>query len=297
MDYVHGNDTGALWFSEGVTSTYQELTLVRTGLTSHDDLYRRIAFQIGLLQDRPARTFQSVEQAGRSAWLEKYPDYLRPERSISYYNKGELLGFLLDLAIRHATANRKSLDDVMRRLNEDFAKRHRTFTQSDLLNVVAEVAPEFGGRTEFFKDYVYGTRELDYNEYLGYAGLSLLTTTAAQWALGFRAERGFSGPYTVASVVPDGNAARAGMQDGDVLISMNGRPVTDPPERLLGSTRGGGKVEFEVRRGRQILRFTYRLEKASVNSYRVEEIAHPTKEQLRVRSGWLEGKTEAARER
>jgi predicted metalloprotease with PDZ domain len=294
VDYVGGNDTSALWFSEGVTSTYQELTLERTGMISRREFYRRIAYQIGLLQDRPARLFQSVAQAGRSAWLEKYLDYLRPARSISYYNKGELLGFLLDLAIRHSTDNRASLDDVMRRLNDDFAKRHRTFTREDLLNVIGEVAPGFEGRDEFFKDYVSGTRELDYNRYLGYAGLAMVATTAAEWALGFRSARGFSGPVTVESVVPDSNAARAGIRDGDVLLKMNGRPVNAPPEELLGNPAGGGKVEFEVRRGAELVAVKYRLEKASVNSYRVEELPHPTPQQLRVREGWLEGKTQAA---
>ena len=294
VDYVHGNDTRALWFAEGVTSTYQELTLLRAGLTSRDGLYRRIAFQIGTLQDRPAHVFQSVEDAGRCAWLEKYLDYLRPGRSISYYNKGELLGFLLDLAIRHATQNRASLDDVMRRLNDDFAKRHRFFTQADLLNVIGEVAPEFNRREEFFRDYVSGTRELDYSTYLGYAGLELLTATAAQGALGFHSERGFSGPVTVESVDPDSNAAHAGIREGDVLLKMNGRALNYPPDELLSNTTGGEKVEFEVRRGEKTRTIKYRLEKTSVNSYRVQEKAHATDEELRVRNGWLEGRTDAA---
>jgi predicted metalloprotease with PDZ domain len=297
VDYVHGNDTRALWFSEGVTSTYQELTLLRAGLTSREEFYRRIAFQIGTLQDRPAHLFQSVEDAGRAAWLEKYLDYLRPDRSISYYNKGELLGFLLDLGIRHATQNRASLDDVMRRLNDDFAKRHRFFTQADLLDVIGEVAPEFSGRKEFFRDYVSGTRELDYNTYLGYAGLELLTATAAQGALGFHAERGFSGPVTVESVDPASNAARAGISKGDALVKMNGRPLNYPPEELLSNTTGGEKVEFEVWRGGKTLTLKYRLEKSTVNSYRVQEKSHATDDELRVRDGWLEGKTNAAPER
>ena len=294
VDYAHGNDTRALWFSEGVTSTYQELTLLRAGLTSRQEFYRRISFQVGLLQDRPARLFQSVEDAGRCAWMEKYMDYLRPERSISYYNKGELLGFLLDLAIRHSTGNRASLDDVMRRLNDDFAKRHRFFTQADLLDVIGEVAPEFSGREDFFRDYVTGTSELDYNRYLGYAGLELLSTTAAQGALGFHSARGFSGPITVESVAPDSNAARAGIRSGDVLVNMNNRPLNYPPEQMLASTHGGEKVEFEVQRGQQLLTIKYRLEKSTLSTYRVQEKANATPEELRVREGWLEGKTGAA---
>ncbi len=296
VDYVHGNDTGALWLSEGVTSTYQELTLERSGLVTREDFYRRIAFQIGLLQERPARLFQSVEQAGRSAWLEKYLDYLRPQRSISYYNKGELVGFLLDLAIRHATANRRSLDDVMRRLNEDYAKRGRTFTDPDLRDVISGLAPEFTDLDAFFHDYVSGTKEFDYDTYFGYAGLRLMVTTAAQGALGFRATQRFEGPISVESVGQDSNAARAGLRQGDILAGMNNRPLHALPEQLLGGFKPGAKVAFEVRRGNQTFNIKYNLGESHVTSYRLEEISHPSEDQIRVRSGWLEGKTLESKE-
>jgi len=173
IDYVHGNDTRDLWFCEGITSTYGQLTLVRAGLMSRKTFYARLGSAITTLQSRPARFFQSVEESGLEAWFEKYNEYFRPERSISYYNKGELLGFLLDLGLRHATGNAAGLDDVMRRLNEDFARHGRYFTEADLRRVIAEVAPAFSGLEAFFADYVRGTRELDYQTYLGYAGLEL----------------------------------------------------------------------------------------------------------------------------
>ena len=173
IDSVHGNDTRDLWFCEGVTSTYSELALLRAGLISRQAFYAHLGSAIATLQSRPARFFQSVEQSGLEAWFEKYNDYFRPERSISYYNKGELLGFLLDLALRHATGNAAGLDDVMRRLNEDFARPGRYYTEEDLRREIAQVAPAFVGLEGFFSDYVHGTRELDYATYLGYAGLEV----------------------------------------------------------------------------------------------------------------------------
>ena len=171
IDYVHGNDTRDLWFCEGVTSTYGELSLLRAGLISRQTFYARLESAIEGLQSRPARFFQSAEESGLEAWFEKYNDYLRPQRSISYYNKGELLGYLLDLALRHASSNAVSLDDVMRRLNEDFARAGRYYTEADLRRVMALLAPAFSGLEAFFDDYVRGTRELDYDTYLAYAGL------------------------------------------------------------------------------------------------------------------------------
>jgi predicted metalloprotease with PDZ domain len=171
IDYVHGNDTRDLWFCEGVTSAYGELALLRAGLISRKTFYARLESAIETLQSRAARFFQSAEDSGLEAWLEKYNDYLRPDRSISYYNKGELLGFLLDLALRHATGNDAGLDDVMRRLNEDFARPGRYYTDADLRHLIGQIAPGFSGLEAFFADYVRGTQELDYDTYLGYAGL------------------------------------------------------------------------------------------------------------------------------
>ena len=172
VDYIKGNDTRDLWFCEGVTSTFAELVLLRAGLIDRHTFYERVAQAIDQLQGRRARRFQSVEWAGREAWLEKYAGYNRSKRSISYYDKGELLGYLLDLGIRYASENRAGLDDVMRRLNQDFARQGRFYALTDLTSAITQLAPSFDtGR--FFKDYVQGTQELDYSTYLGYAGLRL----------------------------------------------------------------------------------------------------------------------------
>jgi predicted metalloprotease with PDZ domain len=189
IDYVHGNDTRDLWFCEGVTSAYGALALLRAGLISRKTFYARLGSAIEALQSRPARVFQSAEESGLEAWFEKYKDYLRPERSISYYNKGELLGFLLDLALRHATGNAAGLDDVMRRLNEDFARPGRYYTELDLRRVMAQIAPTFSGLDAFFEDYVHGTRELDYDTYLGYSGLEREKESRASARLGSEASK------------------------------------------------------------------------------------------------------------
>jgi predicted metalloprotease with PDZ domain len=94
------------------------------------------------------------------------------DRSISYYNKGQILGVLLDLAIRDATDNHKSLDDVLRRMNAEYAQQGKFYDESaGILSVVNEVA----GRNfdDFFRRYVSGTDEIPYNDFLSIAGLEL----------------------------------------------------------------------------------------------------------------------------
>jgi len=285
IDYVHGNDTRDLWFSEGVDSTYTELVLVRSGLTHRSDFYRSIAREIQDLQGRPARQFQSAEQSGREAWLEAYPDYFRPQRSISYYNKGELLGFLLDLGIRHATANAHSLDDVMHRLNQDFAHRGRYFIDDDLKSIIRGLAPGFSV-DDFFRDDVSGTVELDYNVYLGYAGLRLVTQPVERSDPGFTAAGGLGqGAVQVVSVEAGSNAERVGLQSGDRIEKLNGKPLAGP--WALDNAPAGEPILLEVRRGRRSLTFKFNVGSKQEINYSVEEIAHASPSQIEIRNGWL----------
>ncbi len=289
IDYVRGNDTCDLWFSEGVTSYYQELTLLRAGLVDRKRFYDRLAGEIERLQERPGRWTQSLEESGREAWLEKYPDYHRPERGISYYNKGALLGLLLDLAMRHATGNQSGLDDLMRAMNDDFAHRGRYFTESDLRREVGRLAPGFRNVDAFFQDYLFGKRELDYETYLDYAGLRFLQKISARPALGFRAVQVFDDPAQVQSVESGSSAEKAGLERGDGLLRLNNQPLTGVPDDVISGMNPGEKIRLQVRRGGRTLEIEFLLGSRTATEYRVEEIRRPAPDQLQVRTGWLEG--------
>lgn len=177
VDYSKEQDTRALWFAEGVTSAYASYTLERTGLWSKQKFYADLASQIAELQSRPARKWQSAEESSLDAWFEKYDDYNLPSRSISYYNKGQILGAMLDLAIRDATDNHKSLDDVMRLMNDEYAKAGKHYDDSEgVLRAVNEVTGK--DFSDFFQQYVSGTAEIPYEKFLAIAGLELKLDTA-----------------------------------------------------------------------------------------------------------------------
>ncbi len=107
VDYTKENFTRALWFSEGVTSTAEETIRLRAGLIDEKQFLIELGEQITELERRPAHLTQSAEESSLDAWLEGFGYYRRPERSISYYNKGELLGMMLDLAVRDSISWRR----------------------------------------------------------------------------------------------------------------------------------------------------------------------------------------------
>lgn len=292
VDYVHGNDTSDLWFCEGVTNTYAQLVLLRAGLIDRETFYSRMADAIELLQSRSARGFQSAEMSGREAWLEKYPEYNRQERSISYYNKGELLGYLLDLGIRHASANRASLDDVMRGLNRDFAQAGRFYTAADVQAIITRIAPAFDAG-KFWADYVQGTMEFDYPAYFGYAGLHLTTNTEELAVPGFSASRNAGGLLQVDSVESGSGAELSGLQPGDLLIMANGDLLTSPADAVLPNWRPGQAVELQIARQGKTLYLKFRTGVNHRTSFQIEEDSRADAAQLQVREGWLKGITDS----
>ncbi len=297
IDYTREMWTRSLWFAEGVTNTYGAYAMLRTGLWSTAQFYSNLADQIRELQSRPAHRWQSAEQSSLDAWLEKYSVYNRPEESISYYNKGQILGVLLDLLIRDRTENRAGLDDVMRALNDEYAKEGRYYDDSEGLRAVMEsvirkAAPEANvDLGDFFNRYVSGVDEIPYADFLALAGLSLRDTSQHRASLGFSFNRNAPGAILVASVDADSGAADAGLKEGDVLTSINGEPFPKNPDRWLRDHQPDERVTIRVQRGGDTLDFSFPLGRLTEAAYQITESASATEKQRRIREGILHGVT------
>jgi predicted metalloprotease with PDZ domain len=143
----------------------------RAGIINDGELITSLEGNINAFENDPGRNYQSLVQASFQTWSDgpfgnNSPG---PDRSISYYDKGPVVGFILDLSIRNATGNKKSLDDVMRFLYTNYYKKlQRGFTDAEFQQACEEIAGISMSR-EF--EYVYTTKEIDYSTYLSYAGL------------------------------------------------------------------------------------------------------------------------------
>lgn len=297
VDYTREMWTRSLWFAEGVTNTYGAYTLLRTGLWSSQQFYINLADEIRELQSRPAHRWQSVEQSSLDAWYEKYPIYTRPEESISYYNKGQIVGVLLDILIRDRTDNRASLDNVLRTLNDEYAKKGRFYNESDGLRAVMEEvirkkAPEADADlSDFFRRYISGTDEIPYADFLARAGWSIRDTSQHRAAFGFSVNRDSGTPPAVGVVDPDSGASDAGLKEGDVLLSLNGEAFPRAPERWLRDHQPDESVAVKVERGREERDFSFPLGRQTEAAYQIAEIPTPTDKQRRIRDGILRGVT------
>jgi len=290
VDYAKEQYTRALWFAEGVTNTYGSYTLVRTGIWSKEQFYADLGDQITELEGRPANHWQSAEQSSLDAWLEKYSLYDQPEYSVSYYTKGQVLGDLLDILIRDRTGNAKSLDDVLRLMNTNFAKQGKTYRDSLDVQLTSETIAG-GSFEEFFRKYVAGTEAFPYEQILALAGLGLRTVERRKPVLGFSMEHDPNGLFVISTVDSEGPAAPAGLRAGDVMIRWNGGEVPKRVERWLQEQRAGDLLKLRVRREGKEISLEFRLGENNETLYEVMEVSHAGEKARHIREGMLRGET------
>ena len=290
VDYTKEQYTRALWFAEGVTNTYGAYTLLRSGIWNKEKFYEDLGEQITELEERPANRWQSAEQSSLDAWLEKYALYNRPDFSVSYYTKGQVLGNLLDILIRDGTNNAKSLDDVLRAMNQEFAKRGKFYRDSLDVRLSAEkVASE--SFEEFFTKYVAGTEAFPYRQVLGLAGLELRTVERRMAALGFTAARDAYGALIVRDVDADGPAAKAGLRPGDAIVGWNGGEAPRWLTRWANEQKPGDLLRLRIRREEKEISLEFHLGEMIETMYQVAEDSHANAKARNIREGMLRGET------
>jgi predicted metalloprotease with PDZ domain len=292
IDYTKPNFTRALWFSEGVTSTAEEIIQLRAGLLDEKQFLNRLSAQISELESRPAHLSQSAEDSSLGAWLEGFDYYRRPERSISYYNKGELLGFMLDLAIRDASHDRASLREMFQWMNANYAKKGRYFDDSKGVREAAE-AVSHADLGSFFAKYVSGVDEIPWNDFLRYVGLHVQRFSTNVPDPGFVASRNFDGPMSVTEVTPDGEAEKAGLQVGDVITEIEGKPPGEDSDQQLSRLQPGDTLIIKIRGHSPDRELHWKVTGHPQISYQITDLDQVTPEQRAHRAAWLKGEAES----
>lgn len=297
IDYTKENYTRALWFSEGVTSTAEGIIRLRAGQIDKKQYLDRLGEQITELQRRPAHLTQSAEKSSLDSWLEGNSYYRRPERSISYYNKGELLGVVLDLAVRDASHGQASLREVLQWMNENYARKGRFFNDSDGVREAAE-AVSHSDLSSFFAKYVAGTEEIPWDDFFRSVGLRVTPIANAVPDAGFIASRNFDGPMSVAAVTPGSEAEHAGLQPGDTIVELQGKPGGQESRQELARMNPGDTLTVKVRsrRGGSERELKWKIGSRQEISYEVKDLDQVTTEQHARRAAWLKGEAQTAAE-
>ena len=276
FDYQRENYTGNLWVSEGWTSYFGDLTLVRTGILDRDEFLAVLTRIISREQNKERRKEHSVYWASRNSW-HRFPD--EEGSRVDYYGKGELLGALIDLKIRHETDNRKSLNDVMRFLNRWFAEHNTGFEELDVERACTAVSNyDFG---EFFARHVFGTVDPPFAEYLDYAGIDYSEDVVeCSFPFALRDKRIFGRRGT-------GDEEQEALpRSGETILSIDGEDFEDADAFLRAHAAGDVvKLTLERRDEQREVEVTLSDRQKMIPTLTYREDA--TEKQLLIRDSWL----------
>lgn len=302
-DYENENYFPSLWIAEGITSYYDDLSLVRSGVISQEDYLSSLSKQIERLESTPGRLQQSLRDASHDAWIKYYrQDEHSRNTQISYYIKGAVVAFLLDARIRELTQNKKSLDDVMREVYRRYSG-DRGYTETEFRKVAARVAGE--DLSDWFAKHVDEASELNYQPALDWLGLRLEGWDSGEgkvepkegedvgeskvevpWlGAGTREE---NGKLMVTSVTVDSPAYETGMNVDDELIAVNRfRVQSSTLDRVLSQFAGEPEVTLTLSRRGELLELPIQVRGKPEGASKLLPIKEPSKKQQASMNDWL----------
>lgn len=296
-DYLKENYTGELWIAEGGTSYYDGLNVLRLGLMPYENFIKEIVTAVEDDKRRPGNRVQSVYMSSFDAWIKfwkRQPNSYNAESD--YYGKGSYVSMILDLEIRNATNNSAKLDDVYKLMFERFPLDVKGYTNEDFKNTCEEVSARLhfvsDGQAiqldEFFDDYVYGTKPIDWEKELGYAGLELKSDDSTMTPMvGIRANR--KGEKIIIDEVLSGSASeKAGLMSGDEIVALDSIHLDySEMDKRFSDMKTGDTVKLVVMRNNELRVFMLMLEDKKAANYSIIKTSTPTDLQRRIYEGWL----------
>ncbi len=243
FNYTSEVYTPMLWLAEGLTSYYDDLLHYRCGFSTEKEYLDTLANEhLAKLLRVQGRFRMSVRDSSRLAWVKLYQAGADANnRFPSYYLKGGVIMWLLDLYIISHSDGKASMDDALRALWQRYQRDPATgLTEAETIAIL-ERATSVQLREQLLS-WLDGTEELPIDEILAPFGLTLTieprgqeTSTIGEkvpfakvppdvfvgWTL---AEK--SGDVVVRAVEDDGPAQRAGIGVDDEILSINGQRVT-----------------------------------------------------------------------
>ena len=283
FDYENENYTHNLWFSEGITSYYADVINLRTKMVAPDAYLSDLAKDIAGVENTPGTQIESAASASWDAWIKYYrPNENSRNSTVSYYDKGALLGGILNMWIIQNTNGAKCLDDVFQLLYKNYyLKQGRGFTDAELENAFSTVAGT--SAAGFFKDYIYGVKTPDYAAIFNQFGYTWSDTNVGKSVpfAGFTATAG-----RITSIYKGSPAFVAGLNVGDEIVQVNQAEFAGL-DKLMTDKKVGDVLNFRVKRDGLERNFELSLVQTPMKAFAIQSVENPSASQLALRKKWL----------
>jgi predicted metalloprotease with PDZ domain len=265
--------TRQLWVFEGITSYYDDLALLRSGLISVESYLELLGRSLTRVYRSRGRRKQTLEDSSFDAWIKFYrQDENSPNALVSYYTKGAMVALALDLELRLKTGGASSLDDVMRVLWREYGNTQHSLPEGGFERIAQEVSGL--DLADFFRQALRSTVDPPVGILLAQFGVNLhLRAMQADDDAGGKAlepdkpRRPWLGIQTeargdrvfVKHVLADGPAVSAGIAAGDEVVAINGwRPTPANLDGLLARVGVDATTEVHLFRRDELHRTSLR---------------------------------------
>ena len=291
FNYSSETYTRSLWVAEGITSYYDDYVLRRAGIYTVPEFLDAFAININVMKSLPGGRWQSAQESSFDTWIKYYrTDANSPNVTLSYYTQGAVIGWMLDLQIRKNTRGQKTLDDVMRRVYEEtYAKERRGYSDEEFESTALSV----GGREgleEIFESRVRGRKDVDFDRYLGYAGLRLGPKEPEEKVRGFLGVRltGEGGKTTVRSRLAGSPAESMGLSVNDEVVGIDGlRLGSEKLSFYVSNARPGSRVRLTVARNGMLSELSGEIGRRPPFEFRISPLKEASEEQKSLFREWL----------
>jgi predicted metalloprotease with PDZ domain len=285
-DFTKENYSRLGFVCEGVTTYYGDYLLFRSGVWTEEEFWPSFNERMDHHFESHARHFQPVSEASFDSWLDGYVPGA-PHRKTSIYHEGCLLAFITDMFIRKNTVNKKSLDDVMRVLWNDYSRKGKGYSEADYKRIIEEISG--GDFNYYWNNYFYKANSYEpvLSEALNIIGCELHFVESKrlhEHLYGFKVNE--PGGLTKVTEIYYGSPAEKQLTVGDEIIAVNGMQLKADMSEWL-SFFGGRETELIVASGGKVK--TIRL-KAGDETYfanpKVRRKSHPDDLQRAAWESW-----------
>jgi predicted metalloprotease with PDZ domain len=300
FNYKKADLSKHLWLYEGVTEYSAHHSQVRNGLNTTDEFLGKLAEKINTSKENYDDNLPFTELSEFAAGK-----YAREYANV--YQKGALIGAMLDIGIIDATDADMDLQMLIHKLSKKYGEDH-PFKDDELFDVIADMtAPEI---RDFFKRYVEGTESLPYKDFFAKAGVIFEQEPDQQVASLGNIQLGYNQKGNLLMVRDTAGmntfGKNIGYQPGDLLYKLQGQEIDPLKARDLldtysKNTEEGESVEIVVKRADEdgnwkdvaLSAPAFMVTKKGKYTLRMDENA--SYEQRRIRNKWLTGSSVTAR--
>ena len=291
FDYTQMVHTPSLWISEGLTSYYGSLSVERAGLVPPLQYLDGIARLITNFEAKPGRKERSIEDTSWDTWFSN-PMSISQANNLantyySYYDGGQIMGHILDFAIRDNTNNQKSLDDWMRLLYSRYALPKPGFNPEDAIHAANEVAGK--DLSDVFRRYISGLEPIPYEQYFALAGIEVTKKVDPDKAwVGIEVKKSDDGHAQIRNVIPGSPAENAGLSNDDVIYAIDSRALeADGVNAQLSSRKPGDTLRITVLRLGEFKEFLVTPTTNPNPTYSLKPMENQTEQQKAIYNSWL----------